>query len=231
MSDTCRFCAESRAKAAASHRARYTGYVSYPPRVQAAKAVFHVTLKGNDSAPVFYGDHHYAQFLDFLHRVCVRCGWQVLAYCLMGNHIHLVTATPQPNLASGMQQLASHYARWLNRDLRRKGHAFGRRYWSRVVTDDPDLIGVLAYVACNACEAGLCGAPDAWDWNSYAAVMGEAPVPPALDVARLLSLLDPDPEIARLRYRTVVERRWAELQERRWRQAAVAAVELHPIAV
>ena len=30
-------------------------------------------------------------------------GWQVHAYCLMGNHFHLVVETPQPTLVAGME--------------------------------------------------------------------------------------------------------------------------------
>ena len=36
-----------------------------------------------------------------------RSGWEVMAYCWMPNHIHVLLRTPEPNLASGMQHWLS----------------------------------------------------------------------------------------------------------------------------
>ena len=41
-----------------------------------------------------------------------RFGWEVLAFVVLSNHLHLVLKTPRPNLAKGMQAFLSGYAQW-----------------------------------------------------------------------------------------------------------------------
>jgi len=65
-----------------------------------------------------------------LAETCFKTGWQVHAYCLMGNHFHLVAETPQSNLVAGMQWFLSTYAARFNRRHRRFGHLFSGRYKS-----------------------------------------------------------------------------------------------------
>ena len=65
-----------------------------------------------------------------LAETCFKTGWQVHAYCLMGNHFHLVAETPQSNLVAGMQWFLSTYTARFNRRHRRFGHLFSGRYKS-----------------------------------------------------------------------------------------------------
>ncbi|MDA1276280.1 MAG: transposase [Verrucomicrobia bacterium] len=45
------------------------------------------------------------KFLRTLTEACLKTEWQLHAYCLMGNHFHLVIETPQAKLVSGMKWL------------------------------------------------------------------------------------------------------------------------------
>jgi putative transposase len=56
--------------------------------------------------------------------VCERAGWQVHAYCLMGNHFHLVVETPQPTLVAGMKCFLGTYTQRFNERHRMRGHLF-----------------------------------------------------------------------------------------------------------
>lgn len=67
-------------------------------------------------------------FLDVLERTCRRTGWQIHAYCLMGNHFHLVVETPRSNLSAGMQWFLGSYTQQFNRQHRLSGHLIGGRY-------------------------------------------------------------------------------------------------------
>jgi putative transposase len=50
-----------------------------------------------------------AMFLSVLAEVISRFDWRCPAYCLMGNHYHLLIETPEPNLSKGMRQLNGVY--------------------------------------------------------------------------------------------------------------------------
>jgi REP element-mobilizing transposase RayT len=83
-------------------RGLYGQWVSRPLRVNAPGAVFHLIARGNARESVFLDDLDRRAFLEFLRRVADRFEWIVYAYCLMGNHYHLVVETPKGNLSRGM---------------------------------------------------------------------------------------------------------------------------------
>jgi putative transposase len=49
-----------------------------------------VTQRGNRRQLTFFRDEDYAEYCGLLAASCRRCGTQVLAYCLMPNHVHLI---------------------------------------------------------------------------------------------------------------------------------------------
>ncbi len=67
-------------------------------RVQYPGAIYHVMNRGDRREPIFDDDLDRQRFLQTLGEACAKTDWQVHAWCLMGNHFHLVIETPQPNL-------------------------------------------------------------------------------------------------------------------------------------
>jgi putative transposase len=59
-------------------------------RVVVAGLLHHVTQRGNRRQPTFFKDEDYAEYRRLLAEACRRSGTQVLAYCLMPNHVHLI---------------------------------------------------------------------------------------------------------------------------------------------
>jgi len=74
-----------------------------PPRLQFPGAIYHIVTRGDGRRTIFRDNGHYARFTSGLADEVQRSAWDVIAYCWMPNHIHLLLRTPQPNLASGMQ--------------------------------------------------------------------------------------------------------------------------------
>ena len=67
--------------------------MSRPLRIEFAGALYHVTSRG-DGREDIYLDEGRGVFFDVLAEVCELCNWTVHAYCLMGNHYHLLLETP-----------------------------------------------------------------------------------------------------------------------------------------
>lgn len=82
------------------------------------------------------------------------------------------------------------YARHHNRRYGLRGHVQFRRYGSRRIDDENDLLRVFAYIANNPVEAGLCKSPADWPWSSYAATIGLAEMPTFIDPALVLGCFD-----------------------------------------
>jgi REP element-mobilizing transposase RayT len=169
-------------------------------RVQARGLVLHVTTRGNNRERIFLRDGDWLALLIELERVVERHGWICHAYCLMGNHLHLIVQLVEPTLPEGMQQLQSNYARAFNKRYGRSGHVFGNRYFSLPVVDDAHLLELCRYVVLNPVRAGACSKPEEWAWSSYCATVGLAPRPAFLTVDWILEQFGRDEEESRRRY-------------------------------
>lgn len=132
--------------------------------------LYHVASRGVDRQMIFgVVDGDRPVFVRLLERTVERYGWNLHAYCLMGNHFHLVLDTPGSNIGSGMQYLKSAYALWFNDLKPRSGHLFERRYFGDVLELEAHLFAVCRYVVLNPVRARLCSHPADWQWSSYRA--------------------------------------------------------------
>ena len=72
-----------------------------------------------------------------------KTGWPIHAYCLMGNHFHLVAETPQPHLGADMKWLLGTYTGCFNRRHQWSGHLFSGRYKSLIIDERGGIVGGL----------------------------------------------------------------------------------------
>lgn len=175
-----------------------------PLRVEFPGALYHVTSRGNAGQEVFLDDGDRLNFLDILAEVVERYRFICYAYCLMGNHYHLLLETPEANLSRGMRQLNGVYTQRFNRRHKRSGHLFQGRYKAILVEKDAYLLEVARYIVLNPVRAGLVRSPGRWRWSSYRATAGLEEPPQFLKVEWLLSQFDLRPERARRAYRRFV---------------------------
>jgi REP element-mobilizing transposase RayT len=155
-----------------------------PPRAELEGGIHHVYSRGAVKQTIFLDDDDREGYLTTLAKVVNWTSWRCLAYCLMGNHMHLLIETPRPNLGRGMQQLHGAYGLAFNRRHEKAGHVFGARFQSKVIKDDPQLWITTRYIVRNPVEAGLCTTPEAWPWSSHAQIVA-GNSPPWLHTARL----------------------------------------------
>ena len=80
-------------------------------RVEFPGAIYHVMSRGDRREDIFRDDVDRQDFLKTLAEACQKTGFQVHAYCLMGNHFHLVVETPEANLVAGMRWLLGTYTK------------------------------------------------------------------------------------------------------------------------
>ncbi|WP_236015107.1 transposase [Geomonas anaerohicana] len=132
----------------------------------------HVTSRGNARADIFLEDADRRTVLKTLASVVLRYNWICHAYCLMGNHYHLIIETPEANLSQGMRQLNGTYTQTFNKMHGRVGHIFQGRFRAIVVQQDSHLLELSRYVVLNPVRAGIVAAPEEWPWSSYRSTQG-----------------------------------------------------------
>jgi putative transposase len=165
--------------------------MAYKPRIEVPYGYYHVVTRGNNKRRIYEDEDDRENFLVVLERVARRHGWWLYAYCLMGNHYHLVVQIAEKGLSRGMCELNTAYAVSYNLRYERINHLFGRRFWSELITTDAYLLGACRYVVQNPVRAGICATCNDWAWSSYRATIGAAPARPFLAAQNVLDFVAP----------------------------------------
>lgn len=132
----------------------------------------HVTQRGNRQEDVFFSDADRQRYLYLLGEYSALHELQILAYCLMPNHVHLVAVPETPaSLSGALRPVHLRYAQHINwsRDL--SGVLWQGRFYSCPM-DDRHFWSAVRYVEQNPVRAGL--VEHAWDypWSSAAGHCG-----------------------------------------------------------
>ncbi|MFQ5458979.1 MAG: transposase [Myxococcota bacterium] len=147
------------------------------PRVHAPGALYHVMLRGNAGADLFFSDRDRLRFESIIADGVPRFEHRLLAYCWMTNHLHLAIQVGVIPLAKIIQNLAFRYARWSNWKQGRLGHVFQGRYKALLVDRDRYLLALVRYIHQNPVKAGLVARPEDYRWSSHRAYLGLERVP------------------------------------------------------
>src|SRR5438067_6562836 len=108
-----------------------------PVRLEVADGLYHVIVRGNERKAVFRDDADRARYLKLLAYYREKFSFQLLAYCLLDNHVHLAIETGSEPLSRIMAGLQSSYTQYFNWRHGRVGHLFQGRYEAFLVEEDP----------------------------------------------------------------------------------------------
>jgi len=128
-------------------------------RLDAPGLISHVTARGVNGCPVYRSTRDRLDYLALLGEVVERFHWLLYAYCLMGNHVHLLVETTWPTLSAGVQRLHGIYGQRFNRRHGRYGHLYQGRFKSEPVQRDAHLLLAARYVVLNPVAVALCRHP------------------------------------------------------------------------
>ncbi len=140
----------------------------------------HVMARGIDGYDIFQDERDREAFLERLAAVVEWARAELLAWCLMSNHFHLLMRPRGELLAPIMRRLMTGYAVWHNRRHRRRGHLFQNRYKSIVVEEDPYFLELVRYIHLNPVRAGLVEtmqALDRYPYTGHAVIVGRREYP------------------------------------------------------
>jgi len=133
----------------------------------------HVTQRGNNRQDVFFVDDDRRVYLRLLKERCEASGVQVLAYCLMTNHVHLVAVpSTEESLAAAIGRTDFLYTQYINRTRQRSGHLWQNRFFSCAL-DEVHTWRAVSYTERNPVRARIVRLPWRYQWSSAAAHTGE----------------------------------------------------------
>jgi len=130
--------------------------------------VYHVLNRGNGRMRIFRKDGDYQAFLNCLSEGLRRYRVDLLAWCVMPNHWHLVL---RPRAEKQLQE----FMRWITvTHVRRhhgyhdgnSGHLYQGRYKHFCVEEDSHFLTLCRYVEANPLRAQLVADAEVWPWSS-----------------------------------------------------------------
>ncbi len=131
----------------------------------------HVTQRGNRRMKVFFDASDYGRYRDELALSCRNAGVEVLAWCLMPNHVHLILKpADEGGLVRALAPAHQKYSWTVNQRNGWRGYLWQGRFNSFPM-DDEHCLAAVRYVELNPVRAALAESADQWPWSSAPAHM------------------------------------------------------------
>lgn len=136
------------------------------PRHVFAGIPHHVTQRGNRRQQVFFTDEDRLRYLAALRRYADKFDVEVVAYCLMSNHLHQIVVPSQTTSLEKMYKpLHAQYAAEINKRFGWTGHLWQSRYYSSPL-DEAHFIAAVRYTELNPVRADVTDNVREYPWSS-----------------------------------------------------------------
>lgn len=147
--------------------------------------IYHVYNRSNQQQPLFLHRDNYLYFLGKIrHHIAPTC--DVLAWCLMPNHFHLLLSTnelsvatvqrsplPLQKLTESIRLLLSSYTKGFNKQYNKTGNLFQQKTKAKCVSAERYSVTVFHYIHQNPMAAGLVSKMEDWEFSSFADYAGK----------------------------------------------------------
>jgi REP element-mobilizing transposase RayT len=136
-------------------------------RKKSETGIYHIIMRGINRQTIFEDEKDYAKFIQVIMRYKEESGYKIYAYCLMGNHVHLLLKIGIEPLEQVMRRICGSYVYWYNMKYQRIGNLFQDRFRSEPVENDSYFLIVQRYIHQNPLKAGLVEYIEQYKWSSY----------------------------------------------------------------
>ena len=107
---------------------------------------YHIMLRGNDKQDIFFEEQDYKKFINEISNTKQKYKYELFAYCLMTNHVHMVIFDRNDNISKAIQSLAVSYSSYFSKKYDKVGHLFQNRFFSKSVETREYLIQLCRYI-------------------------------------------------------------------------------------
>lgn len=171
-------------------------------REKSKTGVYHIIWRGANRQEIFHDEEDLIKYHDILKKYKLKCELTFYAWCLMGNHVHLLIKEGNEDISITMKRIGVSYAGYYNWKYRTNGHLFQDRFKSEIVENDQYLLTVVRYLHQNPVKAGMVNQAGEWKWSSCRGYYGKELYPEnILDVQFVLRKFSADLTIAIERFK------------------------------
>ncbi len=128
---------------------------------------YHVYNRGNNRQPIFFERENYIYFLRQLRNHLITRGVDIIAYCLMPNHYHLLVYLNTNRFSNLMQAFTLSYTKAIAKRYQRVGSLFQGRFEAIHVDREEYLLHLTRYIHLNPVCANIVKKAEDWEFSSY----------------------------------------------------------------
>ncbi len=150
---------------------------------------YHIYNRGSEKRPIFENQRDYQRFLKTLIYYQIegpkprfskfpslaitkldenRKLVEILAYCLMPNHFHLLLKQVRDKgITEFLSNLSNSYTKYYNTKYNRVGHLFQSEFKAVIMESNEQLLHVSRYIHLNPLVSGLAKNLEQYKWSSY----------------------------------------------------------------
>ena len=126
---------------------------------------FHITVKGINGDYIFQENIDKNEYLKLLKE---KSNIAILAYCIMGNHAHILIKTENVDeMSKYMKKVNTSYALYYNKKNMREGYVFKNRFFSQQIEDKKHLFSCIVYIHKNPVKANIVRNMESYKFSSY----------------------------------------------------------------
>ena len=134
---------------------------------------YHLYNRGVNRQRIFFCDENWGYFVKRIRHYFRPELVDVVAYCLMPTHYHLLVYLKTGDLSKEvMQPFGLSYTKAVNRQQERVGPLFQGPFEAVWVDRDEYLLHLSRYIHLNPVTAGLVRRPEEWTFSSYRDYVG-----------------------------------------------------------
>jgi len=140
---------------------------------------YHIYNRGNNRERIFFESDNYLYFLKKLKEYLVPVA-DVLVYCLMPTHYHIVGRVKQTSeiskiseVSKAMMKLSVSYTKAINKRFQRAGVLFQGQFQAKPVLSSPYLLNLCRYIHGNPVKDGIVADIAQWPYSNYLEWIGE----------------------------------------------------------
>lgn len=137
------------------------------PLIQSSGSYFHIYNRGVNRNTIFFEEENYRFFIQRMSDYSMP-ELDIIAYCLMPNHFHLIVHQHTPEAVSHfMGRLCKSYVHAVNKRYNRTGHMFEGKYKMKEIDSVEYLLHLSRYIHLNPVRAQLVKEAKEWGFSSY----------------------------------------------------------------
>ena len=135
-------------------------------RIVIPELAHHITQRGNYRQNIFDNEGNYKQYAKWINEYAKENNVDILAYCLMSNHVHFIAIPKKKeDLSKVFKTVHMRYSHYLNRQRSVKGHLWQGRFYSCILGDS-HLYRAIRYTENNPVRAKIVKNAWEYEWSS-----------------------------------------------------------------